>query len=429
MYRSGVPGSFVFILIMCLLVGTVSFAAPLSSDIIAGEEHEAITWELIRMLEHDPELKTLLVRSIGQAAALNPDRDTNPVYSLESYYRFIDQSAIAMPWEISPQTEYAGLYDRIDQSMGCFYFVCDQPLEELDGLGYFHNSLMYHEPFRTWLIHFTSEYGALLGTEASWCEAYYRNALENPDFHLDDGTYESAENWHSFNDFFSRRLSDPSVRPVASPEDDGIVTSPADSVPQGIWRIDSEGYVIAEEPEEIHGIAIKTGTLKNVASLLAGSAYADAFGGGTMTHTFLDVNDYHRYHFPVKGTVLEAFVIPADDAPGGVITWDAEANRYREYYSDSFGWQSIETRGVVILQTDSFGPVAIVPVGMCEVASVNFEETVVPGAEVEKGDPMGYFLFGGSDIIMIFGSEADFRLTAEPSVHLLMGEQYGTLGE
>ena len=419
---------FAAILTLCLLHSTLACADPLTSDIIANANHEPITWELIRMVEHDSALKSLLIQSIEQANAMNPDRNTNPVDSLESYYRFIDWSAIAMPWEISPQTDYVSLYDRIDQSMGCFYFICDQPLDALDDCGYYHNSLMYHEPFRTWLIHFTSEYGALLSTEASWSDAYYQNALANPDFHLDDGTYETPDHWHSFNDFFARRLSDPSMRPIASPEDESVVIAPADSAPQGVWQIDGQGSVIAEEPAEIHGIAIKTGTLKSIASLLEGSAYADAFAGGTMTHTFLDVNDYHRYHFPVSGTVLEAFVIPADDAPGGVITWDAKANRYKEYYSDNYGWQSIETRGVVVLQTESYGLVAIVPVGMCEVGSVNFEESVVPGAQVNKGDPMGYFLFGGSDIIMVFGPEADFSLTAEPSVHLLMGEAYGRLG-
>ena len=42
-----------------------------------------------------------------------------------------------------------------------------------------------------------------------------------------------------------------------------------------------------------------------------------------MTHTFLDINDYHRYHMPVSGPVREVLLVPQDDAPGGVITWDA----------------------------------------------------------------------------------------------------------
>ena len=55
-----------------------------------------------------------------------------------------------------------------------------------------------------------------------------------PDFHLHDGTYESPENWKTFNDFFARKLSDPAVRPIADPSDDNTVVFPADSVPQGI---------------------------------------------------------------------------------------------------------------------------------------------------------------------------------------------------
>ena len=106
--------------------------------------------------------------------------------------------------------------------------------------------------------------------------------------------------------------------------------APADSVPQGLWQIDENSKVTNDGLDTgINGIAIKTGTLTDVSVLLGQSGYADAFANGRLTHTFLDVNDYHRYHFPVSGTVLEAFVIPADDAPGGVITWDAEAGRHR----------------------------------------------------------------------------------------------------
>ena len=397
----------------------------ITSDILRGEEHEDITWDLITMIEHNAELKGLLETAIFQAAQMNPDRDTNPVDSLESFYDFMDWSIRAMPWEITPTKKYAGLYDRIDQSMGCFYFILDQPLQELADKGYYHNSLIYHEPFRSWLVKFTSEYGDFLNTEASWCDEYYQEALKNEDFHLQDDLFEEPSNWKTFNDFFARKLRDPSVRPVDEPENDSAVVSPADSVPQGVWQIDDEGCVVMNEGETEDGIPIKTGTLTKVAALLEGSAYADAFAGGMLTHTFLDVNDYHRYHFPLSGTVKEVFVIPADDAPGGVITWDAQAGRYKEYYSEIYGWQSLETRGVIIMETEQGAAVALVPVGMCEVSSVNFEETVAAGAKVHKGDPMGFFLFGGSDIVMIFSKEAGFEMTAEPKQHMDMGRLYG----
>ena len=410
---------------------TPAFSEVITSDIVRTQAHEPITWDLIQMVEHDPDLKALLEQSIAQATAINPDPQTNPVDSLESYYEFIDWSIRAMPWAINPTDEYVSLYDRIDQSMGCFYFVCNQPLDALTDKGYYHNSIMYHEPFRSWLVKFTSEYGAFLNSEASWCDEYYQNALANPDFHLSDGTYEDAAKWKTFNDFFARRLSDPSVRPIDAAEDGTVVTSPADSVPQGVWAIDAESRVSNpvsdDDTGDGRGIAIKTGTLTDVSVLLAGSAYANAFAGGLLTHTFLDVNDYHRYHFPVGGTILEAFVIPADDAPGGVITWDPKTGRYKEYWSELFGWQSIETRGVIVMKLANGGLAAIVPVGMCEVSSVNFEASVTPGVVVKKGDPMGFFLFGGSDIVMIFSEDAGFDLTAEQGIHIDMGMAYGRL--
>ena len=55
------------------------------------------------------------------------------------------------------------------------------------------------------------------------------------------------------------------------------------------------------------------------------------------------------------------------------------------------------------------------------------------GARVEKGDPMGYFLFGGSDIVMVFqsGVNVDFLCEAneqnEGYKHILMGEPYAEL--
>lgn len=399
----------------------------ITSDIRQTGEHQPITWDLIRMVEHNPELKSLLEESIRKAAELNPDRRTNPVYSLYSYYAFIDRSALALPWAITPAQEYSDLYDRIDQSMGCFYFVCDQPLEALKGKGYYHNSLMYHEPYRSWLMKFTAEYGAFLNTEDSWCEEYYQNAREDPRFQLDGDLYESSENWKTFNAFFARRLRDPAKRPIDAPEDERVVVSPADAVAQGVWRIDENHRVIPEGSGQELGIPIKTGTLTEIPALLGNSRYAFAFAGGWLTHTLLDVYDYHRYHFPVSGTVREVLIIPGDDAAGGVITWDPEAGRYKEYGSEEVGWQSIETRGVVILETETGALVAVISVGMCEVASVNFEATVKPGSQGKKGDPLGYFLFGGSDVIMAFSREAGFTMTAEAGKHLNMGREYGRL--
>lgn len=71
------------------------------------------------------------------------------------------------------------------------------------------------------------------------------------------------------------------------------------------------------------------------------------------------------------------------------------------------------------------------PIGMSQVCSVNFETNIQAGTHVNKGDMMGYFLFGGSDFIMIFQKEAGFNLEVSKDTkysrsyqHLLVGEKY-----
>ena len=54
-------------------------------------------------------------------------------------------------------------------------------------------------------------------------------------------------------------------------------------------------------------------------------------------------------------------------------------------------------------------------------------------SKVEKGDPMGYFLFGGSDIVMVFQKGVQVDLLCPPDEagtgynHILMGEPYARL--
>ena len=83
------------------------------------------------------------------------------------------------------------------------------------------------------------------------------------------------------------------------------------------------------------------------------------------------------------------------------MTWDEESGSYI-LNAETPGWQMIETRDCVIMQTEDYGLVALLPIGMSQVSSVNFEDTVKVGATVKKGDALGYFLFGGSDFVIIF---------------------------
>ena len=65
-------------------------------------------------------------------------------------------------------------------------------------------------------------------------------------------------------------------------------------------------------------------------------------------------------------------------------------------------------------------------------SSVNFEENIKVNETYKKGEPFGYFLFGGSDFLMLFQEQSGVKITAPKSEngkykHALMGEEYGRL--
>ena len=127
---------------------------------------------------------------------------------------------------------------------------------------------------------------------------------------MNHGWYEGPEKWSTFNDFFARRLSSPDARPIAEKTNEAVVVSPADSAPQGVWIIDQNSRFV--QPK---GVRLKSANFNSANDIIGrGSAYAGEFANGVLTHTFLDVNDYHRFHFPVSGTIKEVRTILSDDA-------------------------------------------------------------------------------------------------------------------
>ena len=387
------------------------------------------TLELISIVENNPNIKSMLIKSIEQAKVVNPDKNTNPAQTLDEYYDFVTWAETCMPWSILPNTPYPSLYDKIDQSLDYFYFINDQPLAELEGEGLYNNSLQYVKPYTDWLVSFNKAWGLYLDTPGSWKDEYYQMAMADDRFGLSGDWYEDLSNWKSFNQFFARYLKSPDKRPIDYPEDSTIVVSPADAKPQGVWQININSNIV-----ETSGVSIKSGTLTSIIKLIGeDSQYENEFAEGTMTHTFLDVQDYHRYHFPVGGIIREVRIITDEEAVGGIITWDETNQRYMLNTSVP-GWQAIETRGCVIIETEKFGLVALLPIGMSQICSINFEENIQEGTHVNKGDMLGYFLFGGSDFVMIFQKESGFILEpfkeaniGQPYQHLLMGEKYGVL--
>lgn len=394
--------------------------------VVLAEEnnHKPITQELVNLIKNNPEIGSMLEKSIAEAKLTNPDLKTNPVQSLSDYYDFIDRASELLPQDVHENSASFTVRDQMLQGICYFYFLVDQPLAELEYEGLFKNTLQYYEPFSSWLRNFAKAQGKYLDAEESWSEEIHRGIYNDAGFGLQKGWYESPSNWNTFNDFFARYLESPDMRPIASPDDSAIVASPADSVPQGVWPIDSDSNIQVDG-----GLKVKLATYYSIHDLLGeDSEYKDAFANGVLTHTFLNVNDYHRYHFAIGGTIKEKKIIAQNVALE--VSWNEEQGKYVPI--DSTGWQFSHTRGYVIVDTGEYGLVALMPMGMAQVSSVNFEDNVEVGTTYKKGDMLGNFLFGGSDFIILFQEEAGFEITAAMEnetdhKHILAGEEYGIM--
>ncbi len=390
--------------------------------------HTEAVAELIRMLDAHSDVKALLEKSIAKAAAINPDRNYNPAQSLSEFYDFVDRNVRQLPWDVmegrAPGAYGQSLYGRADQGVGYFWFLVQQPLDELRDRGYYYPTVEFVEPFASWLTTYANNWGNWLSTEASWSDTYYNIVASDPDWGFQHGWYGQGNQWHSFNEFFSRRLASPDMRPVADVE----VVAPADSWPKypydndtkSTWHIGDDNQL--QFPSDLQ---IKTAKISDIAQLVGrDSPYSEAFAGGTLTHTFLDVNDYHRYHSPVDGTIVELRRIPGVAAGGGYTLWDNDKKLY--YYVNNIGFQMVETRSCAIIQTKDYGLVAMMPIGMSQISSCNWLETLREGQWVNRGDEMGYFLFGGSDVVMLFQRDAVVEIVHNGD-HVLMGEPYAKL--
>lgn len=381
------------------------------------KKHEPVTLEFISFMKDD-ELRKLMEKAISLSCSQNSNRSTNPVSNLEELYDYFDWACKSLPWNALKEANFPSLYSNINQSINFFWFLFGQKLDELKDKGYYLPTLEYHEPIASWIRDFANAWGDYLNSEESWNDEYYILQFSDDAFGMTKGWYGDKNIWHSYNEFFSRKLINPSVRPIGDSE----LVSPADAEPEGYWKIDDNGYVIDSEDD----LAIKGHKVYQIDDILGkDSKYRGFFNGGTLTHTFLNVHDYHRYHFPISGKILEMKKIKGVNAVGGHTTYNKEKQLYQLNCHDT-SWQIIETRDSIILDTE-YGVVAILPIGMSQICSCNFEENLKVGDEVKKGDPLGYFLFGGSDIVMLFQKDIEFTPLFKTREHMLMGENYAHL--
>ncbi len=391
------------------------------------------------------------------------------IHTLDQFYFFVDAIVTWMP-ELRVWEWQGGIYhERTDYlRITQFYYYFNQaelvalqsPIDPVAGRSLTKLSL--------WLREFAVEWGAFLDTPAS--ARYLESYKFGPEYAFQDydGGKDGIKGYKTFNQWFSRTFKDiDRQRPVAQPDDDRVIAFPAESTYVGQWAITTP---VGDPMPAPSSIVVKHVEWP-IPELLADSAYAKDFEGGILVHSFLNVFDYHRQHAPASGEILEAKFIPGQvyldvvldqlDAGQRADEGTALANavipsRYLDA-QDATGYQFVQCRGLIVLQTP-IGKIAVLPMGMAQVSSVVFMTPASEGPQrmirlspkerhgldydqqvallnekvkaalvsrrVKKGDMLSTFLFGGSDIVVVFERQSNVNITATAGVHYPVRSQY-----
>jgi len=385
--------------------------------------------------------------------------DIEAIQTLDQFYFFIDALVTWIPGLRIWEWEGTIYHERTDylHVMEFYYFfnqpsllALQSPIDPMEG--------EVLTPLSLWLRRFAISWGEFLDTpESSAALETYKFAHEYAyqDYKGGEG---GMGDYKTFNDWFARTFKAiDQQRPIAQPDDPRVVVFPAESTFVGQWSISTAvGEPMPAEPS----IVVKHVEWP-IPELLKDSAYGREFEGGIFIHSFLNIFDYHRQHAPASGRIIEAKFIPGQvylevelrdlDAQGQAEEDSSLPHAVIPHHhleaQDQTGFQFVQCRGLFILQT-AIGKIAVLPMGMAQVSSVAF---VKPGSEellrlsaeerkslsydqqvarinqrvqqevvgkmIKKGDMITSFLFGGSDIVMLFERQSNINITATTGVH------------
>lgn len=220
----------------------------------------------------------------------------------------------------------------------------------------------------------------------------------------------SAFDFKTFNEFFFRALR-PESRPIAPGE--RVAVFPADG-----------RHLAFPDVAAADGFYLK-GAKFTLAELFGedrggpkpeGPPLSETFAGGAMLISRLCPVDYHRFHFPVDGTPGEAHRIK-----GFLYSVHPIALRRNIRYLVE------NRREVTVISSPVFGPVAMIEIGATNVGSVR--QGYVPGRPARKGEEKGFFAFGGSCVVTLFGRgriRFDADLLEQSARHV---ETYARMGD
>jgi len=336
------------------------------------EQKESVTG-LRREIENDSVLKLLITRMVEEAKKIRPIDACSE--SVSELLKFLDHLITT-----SPSFNESGL-------VGCpINAILDTSMATRHGY-----SLFRYPPFNKHMKEILNEWGRFLQTDESkytlgtepggWFSPEALKAWDQDDFVI------PKSGFNSWNDFFTRNLRG-GVRPIADGED--VVVSAADSTKFSLQKnvgLDSK-FWIKSEPYALRYIFGPR--------LLE---HAKKFEGGDVYQAFLNAYSYHRWHAPFGGKVVcmekvEGLYYSESESSGIDFAGPDLSQGYIAHCA---------ARGVILIEAPPpVGLYAVIPIGMAEISGIVWAKNLQVDCQVQKGQELGNFSFGGSTHCVIF---------------------------
>ena len=224
-------------------------------------------------------------------------------------------------------------------------------------------------------------------------------------FHCD--TADPHMGFKSWDHFFTRLFKfEEGVRPVAEPDNDNVIAN----------ACESKTFKVAHNVKARAHFWLK-GQPYSVLDMLAHDSLAEQFVGGTVYQAFLSALSYHRWHAPVSGKLVKAYVVDGSyysEPPFSEFKQDQSADPEGQVTSQGY-LTGTATRAIMFFEADNpaIGLMAFIGIGMCEVSTCDM--TVKEGQHVKKGDEIGMFHFGGSTHCLMFRKGVELEGFPQPT--------------
>lgn len=203
--------------------------------------------------------------------------------------------------------------------------------------------------------------------------------IQRFDINTDDykkGSYSEKsieDSYISFNEFFIRQFND------------GLRNFPMSEKKMGAFS-EARYYGHSKLSDDLK-LPVK-GSFIRAKDLISNEKWSSYFEEGPFLIARLCPVDYHRYHYPDNGVTLDSYSIH-----GQFHSVNPMALKLKQDILIK------NERRVSILETENFGKIAYIEVGATCVGKIiqSHDESL----KYKKGDEKGYFLFGGSTVIII----------------------------